>query len=311
MGGHENMITRRGQLKASITRFSNYLQSQNTDWTEVMVRREQIEDVWTEYEQVQSAIEMEEGSNIETQNKYRAEFEDLYFKTIAIAGKIIIAAGWVVSQDENTNKNTNTDIPNVCMNKVLSSIKLSSLSVPVFTGNYQEWASFYDIFSALINNNASLMAIENFFYFRESSLGDALSSIKCLETTGNNYIIAWQSLITRYNNKKVQVQTHVKRYVNIYAFFLFFNYILSFIISYYCIAKQAFDIIYFTLFIIIIVPNRQFIIYCIYIFYLLCCTKVPILILSHLYSHTGNYCISYLNKLTATNYHYIPFYYFI
>ncbi|XP_050063272.1 uncharacterized protein LOC114130946 [Aphis gossypii] len=210
MGGHENMITRRGQLKASITRFSNYLQSQNIDSTEVKARREKIEDVWAEYEQVQSAIEMEEGSNIETQNRYRAEFEDLYFKTIAIAEKIVIAASSVVSQDENTNKNTNTDIPNACMNKVLSSVKLSSLSVPVFTGNYQEWASFYDIFSALIDNNASLTAIEKFFYLRESLSGEALSSIKCLETTGNNYIIAWQSLITRYNNKRVLVQTHVK-----------------------------------------------------------------------------------------------------
>ncbi|XP_050063234.1 uncharacterized protein LOC126552559 [Aphis gossypii] len=210
MGGHENMITRRGQLKASITRFSNYLQSQNIDSTEVKARREKIEDVWAEYEQVQSAIEMEEGSNIETQNRYRAEFEDLYFKTIAIAEKCVIAASSVVSQDENTNKNTNTDIPNACMNKVLSSVKLSSLSVPVFTGNYQEWASFYDIFSALIDNNASLTAIEKFFYLRESLSGEALSSIKCLETTGNNYIIAWQSLITRYNNKRVLVQTHVK-----------------------------------------------------------------------------------------------------
>lgn len=37
-----------------------------------------------------------------------------------------------------------------------------------------------------------------------------MSSIKCLETTSNNYTVAWQSLITRYNNKKVLVQAHVK-----------------------------------------------------------------------------------------------------
>lgn len=37
-----------------------------------------------------------------------------------------------------------------------------------------------------------------------------MSSIKCLETTSNNYTVAWQSLVTRYNNKKVLVQAHVK-----------------------------------------------------------------------------------------------------
>ncbi|KAL4111867.1 hypothetical protein QTP88_015744 [Uroleucon formosanum] len=142
MGGQENMIMRRGQLKASITRFSNYLQSQNVDSTEI-----------------QAANEIEKGVNIDIQNKYRAEFEDLYFKTIAAAEKIVIAAGSIVSQDENRYRSPNTDIPNACMNKVLSTVKLSSLSIPEFTGNYQEWALFYDIFSALIDNNTSLTPI--------------------------------------------------------------------------------------------------------------------------------------------------------
>jgi hypothetical protein len=52
MGGNENLITKRGQLKASITRFSNYLQSQNVDLIEVKAWREKIEEVWAEYEQV-------------------------------------------------------------------------------------------------------------------------------------------------------------------------------------------------------------------------------------------------------------------
>ncbi|KAF0723320.1 Peptidase A2 domain-containing protein [Aphis craccivora] len=90
-------------------------------------------ELWAEYEQVQAAIEIEEGVNIDIQNKYRAEFEDLYFKTIVAAEKIVIAAGSIVSQDENRCISPNTDIPNACMNKVLSTVKLSSLSVPEFT----------------------------------------------------------------------------------------------------------------------------------------------------------------------------------
>lgn len=99
---------------------------------------------------------------------------------------------------------------NASANKASPAVKLSALSVPVFTGNYQEWTSFYDIFSALINNNISLSAIEKFFYLREALSGEALNSIKCLETTATNYTITWKSLITRYNTKKVLVQTHVK-----------------------------------------------------------------------------------------------------
>jgi len=41
-------------------------------------------------------------------------------------------------------------------------------------------------------------------------VGGAADCIKNIETTSDNYEIAWTNLITRYNNKKLLVQTHIK-----------------------------------------------------------------------------------------------------
>lgn len=80
--GQENMAILRGQLKTAVTIFGNYLRSEKVDPVEEKSRREKIEDVWMEYEQVQMAMEAEEDIDLEVQYKYRTEFEDLYFKTL-------------------------------------------------------------------------------------------------------------------------------------------------------------------------------------------------------------------------------------
>ena len=66
------------------------------------------------------------------------------------------------------------------------------------------------IFLALVDRNDELSAIEKFFHLRASLSGEALGSIQCLETTVNNYAVAWKSLMKWYNNKRVSVQSHVK-----------------------------------------------------------------------------------------------------
>jgi len=62
----------------------------------------------------------------------------------------------------------------------------------------------------LIDENPTLTPIQKFFYLRGALSGEALNCIKCLETTSDNYKIAWKSLVDRFNNNKILVQTHIK-----------------------------------------------------------------------------------------------------
>lgn len=75
---------------------------------------------------------------------------------------------------------------------------------------YTEWAAYYDIYMAAVHTNAEIVDIQKFFYLRASLRGEAAKVIQCLQTTAENYQVAWKSLVTRFDNKKVLIQVHVK-----------------------------------------------------------------------------------------------------
>lgn len=207
-----NLIIRRGKLKASLTRFVNYVREINDgdDVTQLKVRKEKIEECWSEFDQVQSVIEQE--SDTEEHGNQRIEFEETYFKVISDAAKYIDKSigkepSYNVGKLDGATVPTQND-GEIRINSV--PVKLAALNVPIFSGDYHEWSSFYDIFTALINTNSGLTAIQKFFYLRSALSGEALNCIKCFETTGGNYQVAWDSLVKRYNNKKVLIQAHVK-----------------------------------------------------------------------------------------------------
>lgn len=96
------------------------------------------------------------------------------------------------------------------VNSTSSTIKLAALNIPVFSGNYVDWVSFKDIFTALIHTNSNLTPIQKFFYLRSSLNDEAANCIKNFETTAVNYEHAWATLTARYNNEKLLIQSHVK-----------------------------------------------------------------------------------------------------
>ncbi|KAE9521541.1 hypothetical protein AGLY_018067, partial [Aphis glycines] len=218
-----SLIKFRGQLKASVTRFLNFVTKENVDVNEVHVRKEKIEGIWSEYERIQSAIEETEGVEMNEQDKYREEFEDMFFKAVGIAKKLTepvvnkkeAQPYHGIDEDRTCERNDRSiemisDSKNNGRQISRPPIRLSALNVPTFSGEYNEWATFHDIFTSLIHNNADLSPVEKFFYLRSAVTGDAQNCIRCVETTSNNYEIAWNKLNKRYSNKKVLVQTHVK-----------------------------------------------------------------------------------------------------
>ena len=130
------MSVRRGQLKASITRFWNSLQAPNVDPVEIRARRENIEEAWTEYEQIQSVIETQQNFDMNAQNEHREIFEDLYFKSVAAAEKII-------TQTNVTEKREKSNSEALYEKKVMPMVRLAAVNVPTFSGNYHEWVSYF------------------------------------------------------------------------------------------------------------------------------------------------------------------------
>lgn len=94
-------------------------------------------------------------------------------------------------------------------------IKLPSLTLPIFSGQYSQWLLFKDSFTSAINNNQSITDVQRFQYLRSSLKNEALHVIEALETSGENYKIAWDLLEAQYQNRRLIVNTHLKEIIEI------------------------------------------------------------------------------------------------
>ncbi|XP_058128495.1 uncharacterized protein LOC131292777, partial [Anopheles ziemanni] len=83
----------------------------------------------------------------------------------------------------------------------LAAVKLPTISLPSFNGDYDTWLTFHDTFESLVHKSKELSAIQKFHYLRAALEGEAASQIQVLSITSENYDIAWTTLVERYSNK--------------------------------------------------------------------------------------------------------------
>lgn len=88
---------------------------------------------------------------------------------------------------------------------------LPRISLPTFSGNYETWRSFRDLFTAIIRDNAGLSSVEKMHYLKTSLTGEASRLVVNLPVSGDNFEIAWETLISRYENKRFLVNAELDK----------------------------------------------------------------------------------------------------
>ncbi|XP_050305592.1 uncharacterized protein LOC126742831 [Anthonomus grandis grandis] len=89
-----------------------------------------------------------------------------------------------------------------------SHVTLPKLEIPSFSGNITQFATFKDMFNALIHNNSTLRNIEKFNYLLNFLRGQPLTLIQKLPMTDVNYTTAYEMLVKRYENPRLVAATH-------------------------------------------------------------------------------------------------------
>ncbi|KAJ8947181.1 hypothetical protein NQ317_019605 [Molorchus minor] len=87
-------------------------------------------------------------------------------------------------------------------------IKLPPIEIPKFDGQVKNWPAFYDLFKSLIHNNRDLSNVERYQYLVSSLSKEVLASVKTLPILDQNYNIFFDTLIARYENKRVLLNTY-------------------------------------------------------------------------------------------------------
>ncbi|XP_072400991.1 uncharacterized protein [Diabrotica undecimpunctata] len=84
----------------------------------------------------------------------------------------------------------------------VSNVKLPDINIRPFSGDPQEWMSFFDLFSSLVLNNPKLKSDSEKFYYLKSLLrGQPLSLIESLPVTNQNLDVAISTLKNNYEDK--------------------------------------------------------------------------------------------------------------
>jgi len=83
--------------------------------------------------------------------------------------------------------------------------------LPTFEGDTCSWLHYRDTFGALIVNNTTLSNVQRFHYLIASHKNEAKDLISNLEITNENFLVAWQLVTQRCNNKQLIAMMHAKQ----------------------------------------------------------------------------------------------------
>lgn len=87
-------------------------------------------------------------------------------------------------------------------------VKLPKIDLPKFDGTIKDWPSFFDLFKALIHDNASLSDSEKFQYLLSCLSKEPLNIVKAIPLTAENYAIAFKTLVDRFQNIRLLASTY-------------------------------------------------------------------------------------------------------
>lgn len=177
----------RAIIKGSCTRIKTYVDNVGNVTPSVTAqleeRRSKLENCWSEYNSVQSQLEIIDDGEVND----RAVFEEAFFSLSArireLLNSLRIASRNVTAPSPSSS--TVSEAP-----ESVTHVRLPKLSLPTFSGKYDEWFPFFDVFNSIIHSNASLSNVQRLQYLRASVTGEASDVINSLEISDLNYEIA-------------------------------------------------------------------------------------------------------------------------
>jgi hypothetical protein len=210
---HSDKLKRkREEIKQRLARTFKFVEDFTSDQNinSIKTRENAVRDALDEFNKVQEQIEDNVSiAELEAQTNERIEFENIYFETMTAIATAIESYNKTKAAATNNNQNSTA-----IQSHQNSKINLPVIQIPEFSGHFEKWLSFRDVFQSLMHNNNNLNSIEKMHYLKSSLSGDALHTIENLAISGANYDEAWSLLEKRYGNERLIVQAHIRKILN-------------------------------------------------------------------------------------------------
>ena len=182
---------KRGRILSALTSFTKFIDAQTEagqcDHNLVQEHLDGMIQQWSKFDEI-LLDPWEESRNFEIREKYYA---------IVSRAKQLINARQPTSSSNPLPKPIATPM----------AVTLPEISLSTFNGAPKSWASFFDVFSSVIDRNEDLTFVQKLQYLR-STLGKATTCIESLATTDVNYVSALNLLKDKFDNPRKTIMRH-------------------------------------------------------------------------------------------------------
>lgn len=92
---------------------------------------------------------------------------------------------------------------------------LPRIQLPQFSGRYEDWPSFRDLFCSIISRDTSTSKVEKLHYLKSCLKGEAELLVRNLPTTDENFERAWKVLTDYYENKRLLTRSYLAQFTSL------------------------------------------------------------------------------------------------
>ena len=147
----------------------------------------------------------------------RTQFDECYYSTYSKAFLLMKPSTASISQNSSQTSllsQNNSNLENLVIENRIPTHshrgKLPLLNTPTFSGSYDTWLGFHDLFKSLVDNNNTISEIEKLYYLKGCLKDEAAEILDSIELSAENYSVAWSLLKDRYDNRRIIREGHVK-----------------------------------------------------------------------------------------------------
>ena len=194
------LISARGRIKDSSTRLENLVYDLKLK-NDILIRMHKLDELYKEFDKLDSELE-ESHSEID-------EFERRYFTLKAKYQDKLDALS--LHRISNTGRENSSIVDDRVQSN--ANFRLPKLNIPIFSGNFQDWINFKDLYTSLVHSQSSLSNIQKFQYLKGLLSDEPLSLIKHIPLSNESYEEAWNKLNERYDKKKQIVYSLISTFL--------------------------------------------------------------------------------------------------
>nr|CAH7719202.1 unnamed protein product [Callosobruchus chinensis] len=224
--GLKELNIKRGAIKARLTNFKKYLDGiinkeslSDAEILELQQKTNRIRQSGGEFADIQCQIESIDA-NLEDQYAEREIIENNFDSYLALASSVISryqdeSGGSEKSRSAKSDRSHSGQSHNSNSSAVIHSrqqnfVKLRPIDIPTFDGTPETWLEFRDSFKSMVHENSGLHNIQKYHHLRACLQGKAAHVIKSVDFTADDYPVAYQALLERYDNPRKLIDNDVK-----------------------------------------------------------------------------------------------------